>query len=167
MYWLDMMGEWYPIIFIMGIITLLATIVLIIYNIVDAIRAKLKDWRCNFIILLLTTVLILSFIFPQGLVSKSMAYNGEKLVAYSDGVAGRGGWLVLYGNKNYEYNYEGCFIKGKYKVLADTIYFDNPKAFDPYNFDYATLSKDDSRLEFGKDSIAYTCLKVMKNKLIE
>ena len=113
----------------------------------------------------MTAVLTLSFIFPQGLIPKGKIYKGEKLVAYLDGVAGRGGWLVLYGNKNYEYNYGGCFIKGKYKVLADTIYFDSPKAFNSNNFDYATLWEDGSHLEFGKDSIAYTYLKVITNKL--
>ncbi|MFV0417794.1 MAG: hypothetical protein ACK5KT_03530 [Dysgonomonas sp.] len=85
-----------------------------------------------------------------------------------DGVAGNNGWLTLYGNNTYEYNYAfAVYLKGKYKIKNDTIYFDSPRGEGSYTFDYAILWKDKSNLSLGKDSIASSLMAVTKNNLIE
>ena len=94
-----------------------------------------------------------------------MVYDGILLTAYMDGVAGNIGWLTLYGNNKYEYNYGRYHVKGKYIVQSDTIYFSNSDDLNNYEFDYATFWKDGSHLEFGKDSIAFTYLEVVTNEL--
>ena len=166
MYWLDLLPQgWEEILFVVYIITLFAIIALIIFNIVQSAKAKLKDWKCNFIIVLMVGILTLSFMFPRGLIPKSMVYDGILLTAYMDGVAGNIGWLTLYGNNKYEYNYGRYHVKGKYIVQSDTIYFSNSDDLNNYEFDYATFWKDGSHLEFGKDSIAFTYLEVVTNEL--
>ncbi|MDR0825003.1 MAG: hypothetical protein LBN74_07900 [Prevotella sp.] len=127
----------------------------------------MKDIKRNIVTFLMIFVLVLPFIMPGGLLPKRVLYKGELLVAYLDGVAGNMGWLTLYGNKTYEYNYAiVTHIKGNYILRNDTIYFDSPKGEGTYNFDYATLWDDKSNLVFGKDSIAYFHMAVLKNELI-
>lgn len=90
------------------------------------------------------------------------------MVAYLDGIAGNNGSLTLYGNNTYEYDYSfSIYLKGKYKVVNDTIYFDSPRGESTYNFDYATLWEDKSNLSFGKDSLALYHMYIINNELIK
>lgn len=166
-YWIYQLGELSGLIRLLYVVVFLITVMIAIYNVARCIEARFKDKRFNIITILMIIVLLMPFIIPEGLMSKRVLYKGDPLVAYLDGVAGNNGWLILYGNNIYEYNYGGSQQKGKYKVERDTIYFDSPKGEDTYNFDYATLWSNNSHLSFGKDSIAYFHMEVVKNDLIK
>lgn len=96
-----------------------------------------------------------------------MLYGGTPLVTYLDGVAGNNGWLTLYGNKTYEYSYGSFFLKGRYKVKGDTVFFSSSDGPEKSDFDYAILSKDKSDLFLAKDSIGYFHMTVVKNELFD
>ncbi|EGJ99756.1 MULTISPECIES: hypothetical protein [Dysgonomonas] len=166
-YWVYELGEWTSIIRLTYITIFLCAIVYTFYNIVKCIEAKLKNKTHNIVTILMITALIIPFLMPGGLIPKRVLYKGDLLIAYLDGVAGNNGWLTLYGNNTYEYSYGREQLKGKYKIKNDTIYFDSPEGKDIYDFDYGTLWNDKSHISFGKDSIAYSYMKVIKNKLIK
>lgn len=166
-YWLHQLGKLSDIIWLGYSVTYLIAVIITIHNMVKCINVKFKVKRLNIITLIMMSVLIMSFLIPGGLMPKSILYKGNLLVAYLDGVAGNNGYLTLYGNNIYEYNYGGSLQKGRYKVVKDTVYFDSPKGKDTYNFDSATLTDDNLYLSFGKDSIAYYYMKVIKNDLIK
>ena len=167
-YWIYQFGEWMPLIILIYTILFLCTTGLTLYYIVRCARAKLKDKKCNIITLIMIIVLAISLLTPGGLIPKKALYKGELLVAHIDGVAGYNGWLTLYGNNIYEYNYGINHTEGKYKVQNDTIYFDSPKNENTYTFDYATLQNNKLNLRFGKDSIiGYSHMSIVKNELLE
>ncbi|GAB6008441.1 hypothetical protein FACS1894179_00490 [Bacteroidia bacterium] len=166
-YWLYKTGEWADLILLAYVITFLCIIGFALYNLVKCFQAKLKDKYRNIVSVLMIAVLAMTFLLPGGLLPKKVLYKGELLVGYLDGVAGNNGWLVLYGNNTYEYDYGRMHLEGNYKVNGDTIFFDSPRKDGTYEYDYATLWNDKSYLSLGKDSIAYSYMQVVKNELIE
>lgn len=166
-YWINNIGTSAWIVSLAYFVIFIFAIGYLIYSIVRSVQAKFKDKKHNALTLLLIIVMAIPLIFSGGIFSKKHFYKGELLVAYLDGVAGNNGWLTLYGNNTYEYDYSfSTHLKGKYKVVNDTIYFDSPRGESTYNFDYATLWKDKSNLTFGKDSVGFSYMSVIKNKLL-
>lgn len=166
-YWLHKLGEWANWVLVVYIIVFLCTVGFAIYNIVKCFQVKLKDKKRNIISILMIFALIMPFLIPGGLLPKRLLYKGDLFVAYFDGVAGNNGWLILYGNNTYEYDYGYEHLEGKYKVKNDTIFFDSSRGEETYEYDYATLWNDKSHISLGKDSIAYSYLTVLKNELIQ
>lgn len=166
-YWIHKLEKWTSLTHIVYSLIFVCAIGFTINNLIKFIQIKLKDRKLNILTLSMIAILIIPFLMPRGLISKKVLYKGELLVAFLDGVAGNNGWLTLYGNNTYEYNYGTELLSGKYKVKKDTIYFDSSKNGDNYNFEYATLWDDKSHLSFGKDSIGYFYMKIIKNELIK
>jgi hypothetical protein len=166
-YWLYKTGGWMDLILLVYVITFLCVIGFTIYNIIKCFQVKLKDKYCNIVSVLMIAVLVISFLLPGGLLPKRVLYKGDLFVAYFDGVAGNNGWLVLYGNNTYEYDYGKIHLEGNYRVKDGTILFDSPNGEGTYEYDWATLWEDKSHLSLGKDSIAYSYMQVVKNELIK
>lgn len=166
-YWIYYFGHSAWIISLAYICIFIFAVGYLIYSLVKCFQEKFRDKKQNILTLLLILVILTPLIFSGGLLLKKVLYKGDLLVAYLDGVAGNNGWLTLYGNNSYEFNYGITFLKGKYKVENDTIYFDSPRGENTYNFDCATLWRDKSNLGFEKDSLAYYHMTIVKNILIE
>lgn len=167
-YWINNIGTSAWIVSLVYFVIFIFAIGYLIYSIVRSVQTKFKDKTHNALTLLLIIVMAIPFILSRGIFPKKYFYKGELLVAYLDGVAGNNGSLTLYGNNTYEYDYSfSIHLKGKYKVVNDTIYFDSPRGESTYNFDYATLWEDKSNLSFGKDSLAFYHMYIVKNELIK
>lgn len=166
-YWLHYTGSWSIYIELTYYISFLTFCILLFYNLWKCFSEKLKNKSCNLTTLAMAAVMIIAILFPGGLIPKRVIYKGDPLIAHMDGVAGNNGYLVLYGNNTYEYSYSlTVHIKGKYKVVNDTVFFDSPKNNGLYDFDSATLTKDKASLHLEKDSITYNYLSIIKNELI-
>lgn len=167
-YWINHIGIWGDYIDVIYFISFLACGILLFYNLIISLSEKLKDKTRNLITFILSAVIIIALLFPGGLIPKRLVYKGDLLTAFLDGVAGNNAYLVLYGNNIYEFDYTWSYhLKGNYKIVNDTIFFDSPTKNGLYVFDYATLSKDKKRLYLAKDSIVNSYLFIIKNELIE
>ena len=163
-YWVQKCGEWSFWITLIYWAIFIFAIGFTIYNISKCIEAKLKNTKRNIITLLLIVVQAMPFLIPGGILPKSILYKGDLLVAYMNGTAGNDGWLTLYGNNIYEYEYGfSKYIKGKYLIKNDTIYFDGPRNEATYNFDYGTIKN--TTIFFAKDSVSHFYMDILKNEL--
>ncbi len=93
-----------------------------------AIREKLTDKHRLLTIGLLTIVVCLTFFFPLGLINFDRISSDDLLVAQREGAANCMTTFKLKDNKTFvEKNM--CFgvteIRGNYKIVRDTIYFEN------------------------------------------
>ncbi len=166
-YWLYNIGGWaFPIILI-NFIAIACAIGYVIYYIVTGFSEKYKNRKKNILTLSMIAVLAIAFVFPSGLVPKKIIYGGEILVGFLDGVAGNNAYLTLYGNNTYIMEYGFHETKGDWMFKGDTIFFDSPQGAGTYTFDYATFWNDRSHISFGKDSVAYSYIRVLKNELMK
>lgn len=101
--------------------------VVLLRQIYLAVREKFIDRQRLFIITLMTIVLLLTFLFPGGLVNFDQFEGTNLLIAQREGVANCMTTLKL--KENNKFIQEGvCFgkteITGVYRIKEDTIFFD-------------------------------------------
>jgi hypothetical protein len=127
-YWESKLGIWaIPAFFILVLVFLLLSVGLL-RQFILAFREKFLNRYRLLTIGLLTTVLCLTFFYPSGLIDFDKLSGDDLLVAQWEGPANCRTTLKLKENGKFvERNV--CFglteISGKYKVVNDTIYFEN------------------------------------------
>jgi hypothetical protein len=129
-YWEVMVGFFLIPILLILVIVYLVLVVLLIRQIYIIIRDKFSNKFQLLVVVLLTSVLTLTFFKPYGFIDYDKLQGNDLLIAGREGVANC--MTILKLKDNYTFRARSmCFgvteIKGEYHLQNDTIYFDNVK----------------------------------------
>lgn len=167
--------------FLLLMITYLVLALALIGQLYFAFREKLKDRHRLFGIALLIAVLLLTFLFPTGLINFDRLEGEDLLVAEREGVANCMTTLKLKEHNKF-IEREVCFgvteTKGHYELKNDTIFFANASlgrdGSDYYKFAVIKPSNSNNGKILGAlirykgiDDTSANALGIIKNDLIK
>lgn len=127
-FWEGKMGIFAMLTFVFLIVYFLVLTVVLLGQLYHSIQEKFANKQRLGLIGLMTFVLLLTFLYPNGLINFEKLESDNLLVAQREGAANCMTTLKLKENKTFiERNV--CFgvteTKGKYRLSNDTIYFEN------------------------------------------
>lgn len=112
------------------VIVFLGLGIILVRQIYLAAKEKFKDKQRIFSVILLATVLVLTYFFPLGIINFEKLSGNDVLIAEHEGAANC--MTILKLKDNYKFTEKNvCFglteVNGNYKIINDTIYFYNIK----------------------------------------
>ena len=127
-YWEGKLGLFVMPAFLALVLVFLGLAIALLHHIFLAVKEKLTDKHRLFTISLLIAVLCLTFFFPFGLINFDRVSGDDLLVAQREGAANCMTTIKLKDNNKF-IEKSVCFgvteIKGNYKIVRDTIHFEN------------------------------------------
>lgn len=176
--WEGLMGIFAMVTFLIMIIFYLVLSVILLGPVLKAIKEKFKERNRVYLIAFMTFVLTASFLFPNGLINYGISESESILIAQREGAANCMTTLKLdINNKFIERNV--CFgvteTKGDYRIINDTIYFENVTYGRHENefYEFAVIKDDKKKGKYLGDIVRYrnhsdttgTPLWITKNEL--
>jgi hypothetical protein len=127
-YWEAKMGVFAMLSFLLLIVYFFVLTILFFGQIYFSIREKFKNRQRLFVLILMTIVLVLCFLYPSGLINVDELESDSIFIAQREGVANCTTTLKLREDNSFiETNV--CFgvteTTGTYKIKGDTIIFEN------------------------------------------
>jgi hypothetical protein len=172
------MGIFAMVTFLIMIIFFLVLSVILLSQVLKAIKERFKEMNRVYLIAFMTFVLTTFLLFPNGLINYGIFESESILIAQREGAANCRTTLILdIDNKFIERNV--CFgvtvTKGDYRINSDTIYFENVTYGRHENefYEFAVIKNDKKKGKYLGDLIRYrnhsdttgTPLWITKNEL--
>lgn len=168
-FWEGKLGFLAFIVYLILIVIYIGLFVICFKHLYFSIKEKFKNKPRLIILSILIVVLISTFLKPKGLIDFDNLSGNDLLIASNEGVGNCTTTLKLKDNNKFRIRII-CFgvneIKGTYKVLNDTIFFENKESEVSQNYSYKYAIIKQSKYEINKLVIEFSQVISSKDTII-